>query len=237
MSARHYLLVDDNVAFAENVAEILRDEGAVVSISTSGLEALEHVRRTRFDAVITDMRMPVMGGAELVHELRLIDPDVPAIVITAHIQEADLAVARGEGVLAVLPKPVPIRQLQALVLAGRRGGLVVVIEDDPHLADNLAELLRGRGFSAVVARTVAEVERLMGVHPFVALVDLRLPDGPRGEVLERLARHFPALGVVVVTGCPEALPPGGPERVVFTKPFDSEKLLAELERRYGEARR
>ena len=139
---RRYLLVDDNAPLAENLAEILRDGGAEAEVAASSADALELARASRFDAVVTDMRMPVMSGAELVHELRRIDPDVPAIVVTAYTGESDLVAARDQGLLAVLPKPVPIQRLSELLSGARRGGLVVIIEDDLALADNLAEALR-----------------------------------------------------------------------------------------------
>ncbi|MGA8891812.1 MAG: response regulator, partial [Anaeromyxobacteraceae bacterium] len=105
---RRYLFVDDNREFAENLAEIVSDLGAECQMAGGGAEAIDKVRRTRFDAVVTDMRMPEMGGAEVVHQIRRIDPGLPAVVLTAHAGDADLAAARREGVLAVLAKPVPI---------------------------------------------------------------------------------------------------------------------------------
>ncbi len=50
---RHYLLVDDNEAFAENLAEILRDTGAEVDIALNGLQAIERVKVQRYDALVT----------------------------------------------------------------------------------------------------------------------------------------------------------------------------------------
>jgi len=225
---RHYLLVDDNKAFAENLAEILRDEGAEVTVALSGAEALERVKETRFDALVTDMRMPVMNGAVLVHEVRRADPELPAIVVTAYTGESDLSDARSEGVLAVLPKPVPIPQLTALLASAQRGGLVALVEDDVALADNLSEALRARGFTAVTARSALEAERLGGVHPFAALVDLRLPDAPRGEVMRRLAGKHPGLPLLVMTGFPDAMP-DVKHHGLFVKPFNTEQLLAALE--------
>ena len=61
---RNYLVVDDTRDFAENLAEILRDRGDEVVIAENGREAAEAVRVRRFDAILTDMRMPLMGGAE-----------------------------------------------------------------------------------------------------------------------------------------------------------------------------
>lgn len=226
---RRVLLVDDNKAFAENIAEILRDGGAEVSVANEGPQALEIARQGHFDLLVTDMRMPVMSGAALVHEIRRVDPGVAAVVVTAYTGESDLADARSEGVLAVLPKPVPIPQLEQLVAAARRDGLVALVEDDRELADNLSEALRAKGFTALTARSALEAERLGGVRPFMALVDLKLPDAPRGEIIGRLRALHPGLPMVIVTGHLDAMPPGEKPEHVFIKPFDTAKLLGEIE--------
>lgn len=232
---RRYLLVDDNVAFAENLAEILRDTGAEVAVAARGDDALRLVATTRFDALLTDMRMPVMSGARLVHEVRRLDPGLPAIVVTAYTGEDDLVAAREEGLLAVLPKPVPIPRLMALLEHARRDGLVALVEDDPALADNLTEALRDTGFSAVTAHSVAETERLGGVTPFAALVDMRVPGGRDGEALRTLLRRFPALPTLVITAYPEALSDRA-GRPVFAKPFDTAQLLRAVEQLHRERR-
>ncbi|RKH46856.1 response regulator [Corallococcus sicarius] len=223
-----FLLVDDNRAFAENLAEILEDAGHVARVVGSGEEALTAVRAERYDVLITDMRMPGMSGASVVHHLRQLDPGLAAIIITAHPGEVELERAMDAGVLAVLPKPVPMRALVELLTQARRDGLVVLVEDDPHLLDNLTEVLRGRGFTAVSARSVPEVERLGAVSPFAALVDLRVPGGPDGEALRRVRERFPGLTPFVVTAHPDALP-GDFDGRLIRKPFDTGVLLAALE--------
>ena len=225
---RSYLIVDDNPDFAENMGEILRDLGDEVVVAEGGREAVEAARRRRFDAVLTDMRMPFMGGAEVVHEVRRLDPEVPAMVITAYVGDQALEAARSEGLLAVLPKPVDVPRLLDLLARARRGGLVAVIEDDVRLSDNLCEVLRTRGFAAVTAASVLETERLGPVRPFCALVDLRLPGGPHGEAMRRLAEKFPGLPMIVVTAYAD--PPPVPHEGCFTKPFDTHQLLAAIER-------
>jgi CheY-like chemotaxis protein len=226
---RKYLLVDDNVAFAENLAEILRDGGAEVAVAADGASALALAGATRFDALVTDMRMPVMGGATLVHEIRRVDPGLPAIVVTAYTGESDLRAAIEEGLLAVLPKPVPLDRMKDLLGSARRNGLVALVDDDPALADNLAEALRERGFSAVFAQSLAESERLGGLRPFAALVDLRLPGGPDGAAVQGLREKFPGLPILIMSAHRDALShvTGGP---VFAKPFDTGGVLQELEK-------
>ncbi len=228
---RSYLVVDDNRDFAENLAEILRDGGDDVAIAGDGREAAALVRTRRFDAILTDMRMPLMGGAELVHEIRRVDPGAPALVATAHAGDDAIEAARREGLLAVLGKPIEVPRLLALLASARRDGLVVVVEDDPRLSDNLCEALRTRGFAAVTAASVLETERLGPVRPFCALVDLALPGGPVGEAMRRLGAKYPGLPMIVVTGYPDA--PPLPAEGVFTKPFDTRALLEAVERLHG----
>ncbi len=229
---RSYLVVDDNVDFAENLAEILRDGGDEVALAADGRAAAELVRGRRFDAILTDMRMPAMGGAELLHEVRRLDPGAPAVVITAHVGEDALDAARREGVLAALPKPVEVPRLLALLAAARRDGLVVVVEDDPRMSDNLCEALRTRGFAAVTAATVLETERLGPVRPFCALVDQRVPGGPGGEAMRRLAEKYPGLPMIAVTAYED--PPPLPCHQRFTKPFDTRELLAAVEQLHAQ---
>jgi CheY-like chemotaxis protein len=231
---RHYLIVDDNKAFAENLADILLDHGARATIATSGTEALDIAARTRFDALLSDMRMPGMGGAEVVHRMRHIDPGIPAIVATAYTSDNDLTRARAEGLLAVLPKPSPIPALLTLLASARRNALVALIEDDLALADNISEMLRDRGFSTVTATSVLETEQLASVKPFTALVDMRVPGGADGTAMLRLASRYPGLPIIVMTAYPEtrtSLETQG----YLPKPFSAELLLDTIERQYRAA--
>lgn len=233
---RRYLLVDDNRALAENLAEILRDEGHQATVLERGEDAVAAVAATRFDALVTDMRMAQMGGAKVVRAIRRIDPGLPAIVVTAFTGDADLALARREGLLAILPKPVPVKQLLTLLEHARRDGLVALLEDDAELADNLAEALRTRGLTAVTAASVLETEWLAGLQPFAALVDARVPGGQDGEAIRRLAQRFPGLPLIAVTGHPEMLP-DLPLHRTFIKPFATAALLEALEELYARPRR
>jgi CheY-like chemotaxis protein len=226
---KRYLFVDDNAAFAENLAEIARDAGNEVVVADRGDKAVALAQASRFDALVTDMRMPVMSGAALVHAVRRIDPGLPAIVVTAYTGEADLLAARQEGILAVLPKPVPIDRLLALLGRARRNGLIALVEDDPALADNLTEELRERGFSAVTASSLAETDRLGGIKPFAALCDLRMPGSPDGAALRLLLQKNPQLPVLVMSGHQEAIEETRFPQT-FVKPFDTQALMAAVEK-------
>jgi CheY-like chemotaxis protein len=81
------------------------------------------------------------------------------------------------------------------------------------------------------AANLGEVDAL-GVEPFVALVDLRVPGGGFGESLERVRVRFPGTPTVVITAYAE-----GEVNctALFQKPFDTGELVAQVEALYQAA--
>ncbi len=225
---RRYLIADDNRALAENVCEILAGVGHEADIAGDGSEALELLAAKRYDALVTDMRMPVVGGAELMRRLRSVDPGIATVVVTAFTTDDDLAQARRLGLLGVLPKPVAMARLLGLLERARRDALVAVVEDDMALADNVSELLRDAGFATVVASSLADAA-LLGARPFAAIVDMRLPGGPDGEAARALRGRFPGVPLLVVTGHDDVARPEG-TAAFFRKPVPPAELIAEVER-------
>lgn len=223
---RKYLVVDDNVEFAENVAEILTDAGAQVCVAAEGLEALAQVRATRFDGVVTDMKMPGLSGADLVREVHRLDPGVPVVLLSAWAPDTQLTEAKRHGLLAFLSKASGTPRLIELLENARRDATVLLVEDDRLLVDNLTEALNEHGFTVCAATTLPEVEQL-AVRPFVALVDLRVPGAEDGESLERVRARFPQTPLVVVTASREFEEKPGMH--VFRKPFDTARLVETLE--------
>jgi two-component system, response regulator PdtaR len=226
---RSYLIVDDNRALADNLAEIVREQGDAAAVAASGPEALDLVARERFDAILTDMRMPAMDGAVLIREVRRADPGLPAVVVTAYFKDGGLRAAQREGLLAVLPKPVPVAQLLHLLGVAKRNGRVVLVEDDIGLRENLAEVLQGHGFSVLGIQSVAEIEDLPKDAPLLAVADLRVPGAPDGAAAERLAARYPGLPLLTVTGFRD-IPRPARTLGCFVKPFDTAALLAAVER-------
>jgi CheY-like chemotaxis protein len=143
--ARRYLVVDDNQPLAENLAEILETSGAEVDVEVDPHAALRRLRARRYTALVTDMRMPSLGGAELLAAARKADPALPALVVTAFIGDADLARVERMGVLATLPKPVPVELLLQRLEHARRGAVVWVVHGPSDSMSRLMELIREHG--------------------------------------------------------------------------------------------
>ena len=108
------LIVDDNVALAENIAEILELDGFVTDVAPSAEDALERVRETETSIVVTDYRLPRANGASLVRQLREMGLRVYAIVISAYTDERTMADAKAAGA-AFVPKPVDFKILGRVI--------------------------------------------------------------------------------------------------------------------------
>ena len=66
---------------------------------------------SRVDLVLTDMKMPGMGGRELMRKLRILDPSLKGLVMTGYALEEDLQELREEGILDVVHKPFTVDSL------------------------------------------------------------------------------------------------------------------------------
>lgn len=112
------LIVDDEADIAENLAELLQRRGMAVRTAENGEAALTLMQdegAPRF--VITDLRMPRMNGFDLVEQARrAFGAQAPAFIVqTGHGAVYDKERAESLGALAVLEKPVRIKQLLALL--------------------------------------------------------------------------------------------------------------------------
>lgn len=107
------LLVDDHQAVRATTGALLEDLGHSVVHATEGAEAVELFRQSphAFDLVITDYAMPRISGAELVRQIRLDRPDMPALIITGYADPQ--AAALGADDVLVLSKPFRPEQLHA----------------------------------------------------------------------------------------------------------------------------
>jgi CheY-like chemotaxis protein len=118
--APHVLVVEDDLAEQQRLAQALAGAGCRVDLAVSVQQAIERLSGTRYDAVTLDLLLGRRSGLEVLARLREDGPhrEVPVIVVTA-VTESSPALA-GFDVHAVLHKPV---DGQALVAALRRAGM------------------------------------------------------------------------------------------------------------------
>jgi DNA-binding NtrC family response regulator len=103
------LVADDEASFRELLADVLEGAGHQVVEARDGVEALAALQHGSFDLVLTDQRMPRMGGLELVRRSRELSAPAPVVVLTAYgtIPEAVEAVRLGAADYLTKPLPSP----------------------------------------------------------------------------------------------------------------------------------
>ncbi len=110
------LVVDDEPNVARAVARLMHQAGLPEpTLAATGQEALEEVRRQRFDVVLCDIVMPGMDGIELLEAIRGVDLDLPVILLSGSPSLETARRAVDLGAFRYLLKPVePTELIQAL---------------------------------------------------------------------------------------------------------------------------
>src|SRR5262245_4542907 len=154
------LVVDNDPAHAETMADSLRSVGFACTVATGGREAISLLESTTFEIVATDLKMPDMGGLEVLAKCRELQPDAEVILVTGHGTIESAVDAMRRGAFNYLLKPLDLKQLRAVVEnAGRsqylrranaelhrrldeRFGFEGVIGNSPQMHDIIARLQR-----------------------------------------------------------------------------------------------
>jgi CheY-like chemotaxis protein len=113
------LVVDDHPDARELVAMVLVSAGAEVSAADSTRAALETLKQTKPDVLVSDIGMPGEDGFTLIRRIRSLPPgqggELPTIALTAYATEEDRLRSLAAGFEAHLPKPVEPAALIATV--------------------------------------------------------------------------------------------------------------------------
>jgi DNA-binding NtrC family response regulator len=100
---------------AETLADVLSVFGYAVTTASSAAAALSVVSQTRPDLVLMDVRMPGLSGVDALKTLKALAPQLAVIMMTAFARDDLAEEARRAAALAVLPKPLDMKRLLALL--------------------------------------------------------------------------------------------------------------------------
>ncbi len=109
------LIIDDEDIVLKSCLRILKNEGYEISTAYSGEEGLKRIDENEYDVVITDLKMPGMGGMEVLATLRKNKPEITVIIFTGYATVENTREALKAGAFDYIPKPFTNEELRTVV--------------------------------------------------------------------------------------------------------------------------
>jgi DNA-binding NtrC family response regulator len=111
------LVVDDELLIRDLLYDFFNSQGWDITVVENGAKALDVLKSTPVDLVLTDLRMPDMDGMELTAELRRSHPDIPVVIMTGYPSVESAVSALRNKVADYITKPFNIAQLYRTIEA------------------------------------------------------------------------------------------------------------------------
>ena len=234
MRETNILVVDDLRSMRLTLGGILEDAGHNVVTVENGYEAIEAARKTHFDVIFMDIKMPGIDGVQTFREVKKIDPKATVIMMTAYSVEDLVKEALEEGAYATVYKPFDIDRIIAVIEEVLKKTLILVVDDQFGDRETLKGILEDKGYRVATARDGAEaIKMIKERHYDIIFLDIRLPDMDGVQVYEQVKHIDPEAAVIMMTGySAEDLVKRAINQGVYTciyKPFDMEKVLQLVE--------
>ncbi|MCU0603319.1 MAG: response regulator [Desulfobacterales bacterium] len=115
MPNQKVLVIDDERIVIDSVTKILKEERIDVEATLSGRQGLEMALKKDYDLVLTDLRMPDIGGMRVLRDLKRAKPNLPVVMITGYATVPSAVQAMKLGAAEILEKPFSPDGLVAVV--------------------------------------------------------------------------------------------------------------------------
>jgi len=175
------LIIDNDEAHAETMADSLSRVGYACTVATSGTRGAELLGKDTFEIVVSDLKMPDVGGLEILARAKEVLPDAEVILVTGHGTIQSAVEAMQQGAFNYLLKPLDLKQLRAVVDNASR---------NQHLRRANAELNRRLdekfGFEGVIGNSPhmhEMIDRLRRIAPTDATILIHGDTGTGKELV------------------------------------------------------
>jgi len=111
MEKKKVLVIDDEQIVLDSVSQILIDDNYEVDVSLSGREGLDWAIERPYDIVLTDIRMPDIGGMRVLRDIKRVKSSLPVVIITGYATTKSAVQAMKLGAADYIEKPFEPEQL------------------------------------------------------------------------------------------------------------------------------
>jgi len=164
------LVVDDEEIILNIATDVLESEGYDVETQSNPVKALERLKETEFDFILTDINMPEMNGLELVKNALELDSDLGAIFMTGYANLETAKEAIKTGAFDYVMKPFELSELRAAVTKAVEKRMQQVAKSESSRLEKLSDLVE-------VLYTVGDKTSLLKLSLGLALINSGVSTG------------------------------------------------------------
>ncbi len=156
------LIVDDEKSMRDFLKILLTKEGYNVTVTNNADAAISEVKKSVFDLVISDIRMPGASGLTLLSEIKEVRPGLPVIMITAFASPDDAVTAMNKGAFDYISKPFNVDEIKSVIKSATSQkepseSKEQLAESFPHIIGQSKEMLKIFDVIRRIAPTPANV--------------------------------------------------------------------------------
>ena len=162
------LIVDDELSMRQFLTHLFQREGHAIRVAENGRRAMDMLRQQRADVIISDVRMPDMGGLELLRAARDLHPDVEVVVMTAFDKHETGREAYLAGAFAFIQKPFDNEELKEIV--SRALGRIAETKRAQLLQLENEALIKGQRARGQLGNIIGRSDRMQSVYQRIETV-------------------------------------------------------------------
>lgn len=232
------LIAEDNPENQILISRLVRQTGLEFVVVDNGLDAIDKAKKERFDLILLDMQMPVMGGKEAAKAIQTLGDSPPLITFTANVMKHQIDEYRALGFVDIIEKPIVRESLfssleKAIARKPKNGCMKVLIAED----NVVNQMILKRYVSKVstnahvsIANNGAEACNLVEQEEFdLILMDMEMPVMQGLEATMKIRASGNETPIYIVTGhvdqqsVERCLAAGATGHL--SKPLEKEKVL------------